>query len=122
MQPVGRRRVLGLGLAALFAWHARMVVAQGTAGLDGRVMDDAGVALANALVTVVSFEMPEGEVGLTTDEAGAFHLGQAPPGLYDVYVTLSGYQPGERRDLRLQEGQRLRVEIKLTRREGGAGY
>jgi hypothetical protein len=122
MDLVGRRKALGLGVAAVLALQSSAVAAQQPAAIDGKVTQAGGGPLPNATVKVVSFDMPLGEVTLVTDGAGAFQLAPVPPGLYDIFVVAAGFQPGEWRDLRVKDGQTAHIEIAMARREGSAGY
>ncbi len=120
---IGRRRLLGLGLAAAFGLAALGGSASGLAeaSIDGRVVDEAGAPLPNAVVSVQSPDLPDGEANTSTDAQGVFHLAPVRAGLYDLTVELEGFRRGERRDLLVEEGRAAQVEIKLERRGPGEG-
>jgi hypothetical protein len=81
-----------------------------------------GAPLGGVNVTVASFDLPAGELGLVTNDRGAFQTGAVPPGLYDIFATATEFLPGEIRDVRLEDGRTATVEIVLVRRDGSAGY
>jgi hypothetical protein len=124
MEQIGRRRIIGLGLAAALAAGARIAsaevsTAEGTGAIEGVVRDEAGTPVPGATVTVASFDLPDGEAVLTSDAGGAFRLDAAPPGLYDLFVDLEGFQRAEWRDVRVEAGAAARAEITLLKRPSG---
>lgn len=132
MSLVGRRRALRLGLAAVWVVHASTTSAQGAGGITGRVLDVRRNPVADAVVTIASFDLPNREASPIIDSGGSFELEPAPPGRYDVFVAANAFRPGEVRDVRVEEGRMAAIEIVLDeivldeivleRRDGSAGY
>ena len=103
---------LFLGLAV----HPPAASAQGitTAGVSGRVLDDAGRAVPGARV-----EFRHTDTGAmyatVSDGAGRFSLANLRPGgPYTLEVTRIGLSPVVREGLTLSAGQRLRLDVELS--------
>jgi len=128
MNPMPRRRLFGLGLAASVLAglcpsrsiaNARADDETGEGTLAGRVVGADGGPLAQANVTVTSAALAAGDATLTTDDGGRFLLTPAPTGLYDVAVDLQGYRPGLVGGLHVGNGETVQVEIMLEPRGPG---
>ncbi len=112
-------RFVGVALICLFlglAVHPPAVSAQGvtTAGVAGRVLDDAGRAIPGARV-----EFRHTATGATyatlSDGAGRFSLANLRPGgPYTLEVTRIGLSPVTREGMTLSAGQRLRLDVELS--------
>lgn len=84
-----------------------------TGDLVVNVTDPSGAVVAGSklvlteVATNIKQEMP-------TDELGNALFGQLKPGRYKLEVASAGFQPQEITDIRIQVGQRARVEVKLA--------
>jgi len=124
MASARRRQVIGLGLAAavVLAVPVPRVSAEGEVTLGGRVVDSDGAPLSDARVTIVSPALPDGDVTLATDGAGAFRLAALEAGLYDVLVERTGFRPAELRDVSVRPGTGDRVVIRMEPEAAGGVY
>lgn len=109
-------RVSLIGLFLGLAVQPPTVSAQGitTAGVSGRVVDDAGRAIPGARI-----EFRHTGTGAThttlSDDAGRFSLANLRPGgPYTLEVTRIGLNPVTREGLTLSAGQRLRLDVELS--------
>jgi hypothetical protein len=84
-----RLLVWGAVLTALVAGWAPAQTAAAVA-VDGTVKDDAGLAVAGAIVTLETAAGAEQRT-TTTDQAGAFHFGDVAAGSYNVTVAAGGF-------------------------------
>ena len=88
--------------------------AGGLAGISGVVRDASGSVVPKAKI-VISNEDKGVSRSLVTNEAGLFAApALTPDSGYKVAVTAAGFAPYEARDLVLQVGQNLDLNIKLT--------
>src|SRR5215471_6419051 len=85
-------------LMLLFAVAA---FAQNTASIKGTVTDPSGAAVVGAKVTVTSPAVGI-ERSTTTNSGGDYEVPALPPGVYNVKVEGSGFQPQEARDVTLE--------------------
>src|ERR1022692_3173970 len=94
--------------ASLFAQAAG-----GVAGISGTVHDATGAVVPNAKVVVSSAS--QGEVrSLTTNNAGSFNAPALAPGTgYKVAVTAAGFANYDVKDIDLQVGQNLDLNVRL---------
>lgn len=94
-------------VAALPAW------AQVAAGeITGLVKDPNGQAVPGATVTVTDVATNRQRVLVTTAE-GAYTAPGLPPSEYRVDVELSGFRPIRRQGVRLQTGEKARIDFDL---------
>src|SRR4051794_41849024 len=127
MDTMPRRRLFGLGLAATLAAGLTtgrvsppvLADEDGEGTLAGRVVDANGGPLAQAVVTVMSAVLADGDATFTTGDDGGFVLAPTPAGLYDVAVELHGYQPWAVGALHVASGEAVRIEIVLEQRVPG---
>ena len=84
-----RLLVWGAVLTALVAGWAPAQTAAAVA-VDGTVKDDAGLAVAGAIVTLETAAGAEQRT-TTADQAGAFHFGDVAAGSYNVTVAAGGF-------------------------------
>src|SRR5262249_673033 len=80
--------------------------------ISGIVRDSSGGVLPGASVKVVNEE-----TGIALDTFsnvdGAYRVGALVPGIYRLELELDGFQPVTRRDLTLQVGQTLAIDVTL---------
>jgi hypothetical protein len=99
--------VLCLGLAST----AFGQVTSTTGGIDGRVEDPQGAAVAGAKVTIVG---PSGvPVTLTTTGDGSFQIQNVPPGYYTVTVEQTGFKTTKIEKVEVVVGKSNPVTAKL---------
>lgn len=85
---------------------------QGTADLQGRVLDPQRAALPG--VPIVVRHQESGLYRETVSGAdGSFSLSAMTPGVYEITAELSGFKRYQRRDLRLEVGRTAQVEVQL---------
>jgi Carboxypeptidase regulatory-like domain len=101
--------VLLLGLSSLaFAQEATIV---------GTVTDPSGSAIPGAKVTVTSVETSASRT-ILTNESGQYVMPDLKIGHYDVKIEAAGFKTEEQKNLVLQVGDRLRVDVQMQ--VGGA--
>ena len=83
------------------------------ATLAGRVLDQQGAPVPGASVTVKS-AATGGAWATTTSGDGQFSLPLLPPGTYQAQVELAGFSTWQAEDVRLQVGQRVRLDVQLA--------
>lgn len=88
-----RRRQTTCLVAALLFLASLPVVAQTTGRLRGTVLDQDGLALPGATVTVSGETLMGGSRVAITGETGAFRFAALPPGVYNVIAELDGFKP-----------------------------
>jgi len=79
----------------------------------GTVTDSSGLAVPGATVKVTQTETNQVR-DTTTSETGTYSFPNVAPGTYQVNVTLSGFQPFDLREVRVQLNTAVRVDAKLT--------
>jgi len=122
MNGLGRRRLLGFGVAAAIDLTAP-VAARAEAGgeIVGRVLDATGAPVGSARVIVASAFLADGEVALATESDGRFRLGALDDGFYDLTVEIEGGRRGVFRDVGVTASRTTRVEITLEARPANDG-
>ena len=85
-----------------------------TSALNGRVVNEAGAALASATVRIESEKMIGGPLVVATDADGRFAFPEVPPGDYDLTVVLVGYKSVEIDDVRLPVGMSIEVPVRMV--------
>src|SRR5450755_3236408 len=112
-----KRGFVGLKIASLLVVLAASALAQsagGLAGIGGVVRDPSGSLVPNATV-VVSNESNGTARTLTTNESGVFTAPALVPAPgYKVTVTVAGFAKFETRDISLEVGQNLELNLKLS--------
>ena len=87
--------------------------------VEGRVVDDRGVAVPEVEVGVSSYDSGSGLSGwrqVATDSDGAYAARGLPPGELTVQVDVEGFAPAERKLLPAGEGETIReIDLVLTR-------
>src|SRR6266849_1621528 len=109
-----RRKFPKIVVAAAVALLACLpLFSQGNAGcILGSITDQTGGVIAAATVTVTDTE--RGVVRtLTTDDAGAYLAPSLIPGTYTVRAEAVGFKIIERRNILLEVGQQIRVDLTL---------
>lgn len=106
-----RRLVLSLVVSLLLV-PVHVLAQQGTADLRGRVVDQQGGILPG-----VSIVVRHQESGLfretTTSADGTFLMSAMTPGMYEVSAELASFKKYSQRDVRLEVGRTVQIELKL---------
>ncbi len=105
-------RLMGFGLALLLACPA--LFSQGSTGrILGGVTDQSGGNVAGATVTITDVQrgIPR---NLVTDKDGEYVATDLLPGTYTVRVELKGFKAFERKNILLETGKDLRVDVVLS--------
>src|ERR1700689_4585786 len=111
ISAVQTRFILGAGLLSLLA--PASLFAQGAAGrIAGTITDQSGAAIPMAKVTVIDVQRNDSRI-LTTDSSGSYAAPDLIPGTYTVPVDFPGFHNADRRDILLEVGADLRVDVGL---------
>ena len=108
-------------LRSIVAWVALAIVAavpaasaQSISGdLVVRVVDPSDLSVPGAAVTLTEVETGVMQSAVT-DAQGTYLFGQLKPGVYKLEITTSGFKSTNVQDIRIQVGQRARVDVKLV--------
>ncbi len=101
--------------AAFAAWTLVCVslFGQGSAGrISGTVTDQTGGAIPSGKVTITDVNRGVAR-SLTTDAAGAYAAPNLTPGTYTVHVEFMGFRSVDRKDVVLEVGQDIRVDVSM---------
>jgi outer membrane receptor protein involved in Fe transport len=102
--------LIALFLLTLIAFTA--AAQSTTATIRGKVMNERGNSIANAEINAVL--TATGFVHTVTSRSdGSYTLGGLTPGLYNIVVAASGYEP-KSQDVQLLVGQNLDMDLRLT--------
>jgi hypothetical protein len=82
------------------------------ATLVGTVMDPSGAALPNATITITNVETGQART-LSSNSEGQYVVPELKIGLYTVRAEAKGFKVAERKDLKLQVGDRARVDFSM---------
>jgi hypothetical protein len=82
-----------------------------TGSIGGQVVDQQGLPLPGATVTITS---GQGSQTFVTDNQGRFNAPFLTPGLYRVRAELQGFKPAENRSVEVRLGQRADVPLTLA--------
>ena len=109
----GLARVIRVLVVVLGVFTDAPAAAQLTTGtISGQVVDEGGLALPGASVTINSTETGATR-SVTTDSRGAYLVTALPPGLYRVNVKKDGFRPFLQDEFRLAVGENARVDAPL---------
>lgn len=97
-----------LFLTALVALHGQSI----TGDMVVSVVDSTSSAVVGAKVTLTQVETRIRQE-LTTDQQGAALFLQLQPGNYQLEATAPGFQPKTVTDLRVQVGQRVKIDVEM---------
>ena len=78
----------------------------------GTVTDASGAVVAGAKVTVTE-DATQSSVSLTTDDSGNYIRPLLKPGLYTIEVELAGFKKSVQKNVQLNSGDRVQVNITL---------
>jgi hypothetical protein len=103
------RVLVGVVALVLLPVHA---AAQTGGTLQGRIVDDQGLALPGATVTLTNTETGWTRTDVT-DEQGWYRAPVLPPGIYAIRAELPGFAPAVNERVPLTLGQELTVNLTL---------
>jgi hypothetical protein len=83
-----------------------------SARIEGSVTDQSGAAIPNATVSIIDVNRGTART-INTDSAGAYNAPNLLPGSYTVRVEFQGFMTIERRNITLEVGQDIRVDLSL---------
>jgi hypothetical protein len=105
---------IGIATALFLAAGALPVRAQVAAGeITGVVTDQAGAAVPGATVTVTEVSTNIQRVVVSTSD-GVYTAASLAPGAYRIDVDLAGFAPVRREGVRLETGEKARIDFGLT--------
>lgn len=106
-----RRRFALLVFLALSLCHPDAVFAQ-TAAVTGLVTDPDGLVVPGVTVTITNAGTSVARTAVT-NEAGYYTVALLTQGTYNAQVELPGFRPVQQTNLRLNDAQILRLDIRL---------
>ena len=83
-----------------------------TATIVGSVMDASGASVPAAVVTVTNIATQVSQ-SVETDAAGSYSLERLPVGEYMLAVRAAGFKQSERKNIRLDATNRLKIDVTL---------
>src|SRR6187402_689266 len=106
------RRITVAAVFVLIAMVATVNAQQGTGDLRGKVVDSQQAVMPGVTVTVRNQE--NGTFRTTVSGVdGSFFVSAMNPGVYQVEAMLDGFRPYERKDVRLEVGRTVTVDVTL---------
>jgi hypothetical protein len=101
-------------LALVACFSAGQAWASATSGtVKGTVIDDGGLAIPGALVTLKSPTLIGGAQQRTTDDDGAFSFVELSPGAYEITAQKQGFGAQRKTGLQVAIGRTLEITIEL---------
>src|SRR6266851_5082306 len=85
----------------------------GTGTLTGTITDPKGLSVPDAKIVILNTDTGI-ERSLSTTDAGVYTATFLQPGRYQVTISKEGFQTYVRKDLLLQVGQTLSIDVGLT--------
>jgi hypothetical protein len=111
--PLCRQAARGIVIGAGLLGMSVLLFSQGSEGrISGTITDQSGAAIPSARVTITDVQRNVSRA-LTTDPAGAYAAPSLIPGTYTLRVEFQGFKSVEHKDLLLEVGQELRVDLSL---------
>jgi uncharacterized membrane protein len=80
--------------------------------IEGRVLDEHGKPVVEAVVFIVSSPRSHKDIGALTGERGEFHFEDLSPGTYKVQVTAEGFDLKDE-EVEVESGERARLDFAL---------
>ena len=106
------RRITVAAVFVLIAMAATVNAQQGTGDLRGKIVDSQQAVMPGVTVTVRNQE--NGTFRTTVSGVdGSFFVSAMNPGVYQVEAMLDGFRPYERKDVRLEVGRTVTVDVTL---------
>ena len=98
---------------AFFLASSAVMLGQTFGEITGEIRDASGAIVSGAVVSVTNQATSVSRTG-NSNEAGAYTFPSLNPGVYDVKVTVPGFQLITRRGVELQVQQTARIDFTLT--------
>jgi outer membrane receptor protein involved in Fe transport len=99
-----------LAIAVLLAGFSHGVAQETTGTINGRVVDDQGLAIPGVTITVTG---TQGAKVLTTDAEGRFAAAFLTPGKYEVRAELQGFRTVQNGNVTVALGQTVELPLKM---------
>jgi uncharacterized membrane protein len=80
--------------------------------IEGRVLDERGKPVVEAVVFIVSSPKSHKDIGALTGERGEYHFDDLSPGKYKVQVTAEGFDLKDE-EVDVESGERARLDFAL---------
>ena len=106
-------RVVSLAVTVLFACSLSGEAQVVTGSMIGLVMDESSGVLPGVTVTATSPARPAGPVVVVTNERGEYRLAALPPGTYELWIELPGFQTYVEQDVLLTIGRTIERNVTL---------
>lgn len=88
--------------------------ASSTAGaIKGSVVDESGLSIPGALVTISSPALIGGAQQRTTDDEGNFQFSELAPGAYELVAEMQGFGPVKKHGVEVQLGRTTNVAVEM---------
>ena len=107
-----KKRLLLVGFLLVFASSLALAQAPPSGRFQGKVTDDQGNPLPGVTVEATGPKLL-GKAAIVTDADGVFRLFALPSGTYEMNFTLSGFKTLIRKDVILQLGQVIIINVTL---------
>ncbi len=101
-----------LSIVAAFVATGTASAQSGSSVIAGLVTDASKAAMPGVLVVLVN-EATDVEFDTYTNEAGQYRVASLVPGTYRIAVELDGFEPYSRREIVLEVGQTLAIDVTL---------
>jgi len=108
---LGKKTLVTSVVSLLFG--AALLFGQATGSISGSITDATGAAVPGVKVTVLSPSTGSTREG-TTDQAGHYIVPLLGVGEYTVRAEVSGFQPAEATNVRLQVDEQREIDFKLS--------
>ena len=89
------------------------VFGQSAGTIQGVISDNTGAVVPGAQIVITNLETGVRSTSLT-NEVGFYTIPALNPGRYTVSCSAQGFAQAERRDMRLEVAQTMRVDFRLT--------
>jgi hypothetical protein len=111
---MGSTRLAAALAAAVFMLGAGVASAQsGTASIDGRVTDQQGAVVPGATATLHNVATAASRTAVT-NQSGLYQFIALPPGVYDLTVSMPGFQTAKFTKLELRVDMQARRDVQLS--------
>jgi hypothetical protein len=110
-----RFSVFSLAILLLLGGFTAAAFAQGGVGaITGTVTDPKGLTVPQAKVAILNADTNTARPDIMTTDSGSYTATFLQPGHYQITISKDGFQTVVRKDLLLQVGQTLTIDVPLT--------
>jgi hypothetical protein len=108
--------IVTVSVLLLTNWFCASGFAQSrtTCAIGGQVQDESDSRLSGATVKIVSSVLIGGPRTTSTDTQGRFRFSELPAGIYQINVTLKGYQSVRLQGIQASVGMTAEIPIEMT--------